>query len=392
MARLVQGAAGGILNPQVSGLIQEMFSGRERGRAFGMLGATIGFSTALGPIVGGTIISALGPDAGWRWIFFVNLPIAVVAVVLARRWLPAPHRVSSARLDLDPVGVVLLGAAVLALLLPLVETGRGSGTGDGSAAGAPATIPWWVALVGAVLAAVFIAWERRYTRRGGSPLVDLDLFRVPGYSSGAVVGLIYFGGVTGIFFVLTIYFQEALGYTPLLAGLAVTPFAAGSAVAAAAGGYLVGRFGRLLVTIGLATVLLGLVVVDLVLARVSGPTLGWALAAPLLVAGLGSGLVISPNVTLTLAAVPVPRAGTAGGLLQTGQRIGTAAGIALIGAVYFAVSAGHDSTSGAVWALRVAAALVAVALVASAIDLRGRRRPAQAARDDDEVGEGVAGA
>jgi EmrB/QacA subfamily drug resistance transporter len=399
VARLVQGAAGGILNPQVSGLIQEMFAGRERGRAFGMLGATIGISTAVGPIIGGTIISALGPDAGWRWIFFVNLPIAVVAVVLARSWLPAPHRVSSGRLDLDPVGVVLLGAAVLALLLPLVETGRGSGTGDGSAAAAaPATIPWWVAIIGAVLAAVFIAWERGYTRRGGSPLVDLDLFRVPGYSSGAVVGLIYFGGFTGIFFVLTIYFQQALGYTPLLAGLAVTPFAAGSAVAAAAGGYLVGRFGRLLVTIGLTTVLAGLVVVDLVLARVSGPALGWALAAPLLVAGLGSGLVISPNVTLTLAAVPVPRAGTAGGLLQTGQRIGTAAGIALIGAVYFAVSAGSDSTSGAVWALRVAAALVAVALVASAVDLRARRRPvqaaraAQAARDDEEVGEGVTGA
>ena len=392
VARLVQGAAGGVLNPQVSGLIQEMFAGRERGRAFGMLGATIGISTAVGPIVGGAIISALGPEAGWRWIFFVNLPIAVVAVVLARRWLPTPQRVSSARLDLDPVGVVLLGAAVLALLLPLVETGRGSGTDDGSAAaGTPATIPWWVAVIGAVLAAVFIGWERRYTRRGGSPLVDLDLFRVPGYSSGAVVGLIYFGGFTGIFFVLTIYFQEALGYTPLLAGLAVTPFAAGSAVAAAAGGYLVGRFGRLLVTIGLATVLVGLVVVDLVLARVSGPSLGWALAAPLLVAGLGSGLVISPNVTLTLAAVPVPRAGTAGGLLQTGQRIGTAAGIALIGAVYFAVSAGDDSTSGAVWALRVAAALVAVALIASAIDLRARRRPPQAARDE-EVGEGVAGA
>ena len=170
VARLVQGAAGGILNPQVSGLIQEMFAGRERGRAFGMLGATIGISTAVGPIVGGTIISALGPDAGWRWIFFVNLPIAVVAVVLARRWLPAPHRVSSGRLDLDPVGVVLLGAAVLALLLPLVETGRGSGTGDGSAAAAaPATIPWWVAVIGAVLAAVFIAWERATPAAAAAP-------------------------------------------------------------------------------------------------------------------------------------------------------------------------------------------------------------------------------
>ena len=386
VARLVQGAAGGILNPQVSGLIQQMFSGRERGRAFGMLGATIGISTAVGPIVGGTIISVLGPDAGWRWIFFVNLPIAVVAVVLARRWLPEPHRASSTRLDLDPVGVVLLGSTVLALLLPLVETGRGSGRSGGTSA----SIPWWVAVIGALLAAAFVGWERRYTRRGGSPLVDLDLFRVPGYSSGATVGLIYFGGFKGIFFVLTIYFQDALGYTPLLAGLAVTPFAAGSAVAAWVGGYLVGRFGRLLVTVGLSTVLGGLVVVDLVLAHVSGPTLGWALLLPLLVAGLGSGLVISPNVTLTLAAVPVPRAGTAGGLLQTGQRIGTAAGIALIGAVYFAVSAAQGSTRGAVWALRVAAGLVAVALVASGLDLRARRRPDQPTRDDGAEGAGAA--
>jgi MFS family permease len=111
---------------------------------------------------------------------------------------------------------------------------------------------------------------------------------------------------------------------------------------------------------------------------------------PLLIAGLGSGLVISPNVTLTLASVPVPRAGTAGGLLQTGQRIGTAAGIALIGAVYFGVSVGQGSTKGAVWALRVAAALVAVALVASAIDLRARRRPGQPTRDED--GDGAADA
>ncbi|TQM62933.1 MFS transporter [Humibacillus xanthopallidus] len=386
VARLVQGAAGGILNPQVSGLIQQMFSGRERGRAFGMLGATIGISTAVGPIVGGLIINALGPDAGWRWIFFVNLPIAVVAVILARRWLPAPRRARSARLDLDPVGVVLLGGTVLALLLPLVETGRGSGP-SGSRSGA---IPWWVAMIGLVLAAAFIAWERSYTRRGRSPLVDLDLFRVPGYSPGATVGLIYFGGFTGIFFVLTIYFQDALGYSPLLAGLAVTPFAAGSAVAAAIGGYLVGRFGRLLVTAGLTTVLVGLVVVDLVLAHVSGPQLGWALLVPLLVAGLGSGLVISPNVTLTLAAVPVKRAGTAGGLLQTGQRIGTAAGIALIGAVYFAVSATHDSTRGAVWALRVAAGLVAVALLASGLDLRSRRRQPQPTRDDEDEAAGDA--
>ncbi|MEO7752643.1 MAG: MFS transporter, partial [Terracoccus sp.] len=289
--------------------------------------------------------------------------VAVGAVVLARLWLPAPPESSSrSRLDLDPVGVVLLGLAVLALLLPLVETGRGS----------QSSVPWWIALVGAAMVVAFWAWERAYTSRGRSPLVNLDLFSVPGYPSGAAVGALYFAGFTGIFFVLTIYFQETLGYTPLLAGLAITPFAAGSAVTAAVGGRLVNRFGRSLVTVGLLTVLLSLVVVDVVLGIVTGSATGWALAAPLLVAGLGSGLVISPNVTLTLADIPVERAGTAGGLLQTGQRIGTAAGIALIGAVYFA----HLTSSGegAAVALRVAAAIVAVALVASVADLRSRRR------------------
>ncbi len=366
VARLVQGAAGGILNPQVSGLIQELFRGRERGRAFGMLGATIGISTAVGPIVGGLIISALGPATGWRWIFFVNLPVAVGAVMLARLWLPAPKpRSEKSRLDLDPVGVVLLALAVVTLLLPLVENGRG---------GTP-SVPWWVALIGLGLTGVFVQWERVYTRRGRSPLVDLALFRVPGYSPGAAVGTIYFAGFTGIFFVLTIYFQQGLGYTPLLAGLAVTPFAAGSAVSAAVGGNLVDRFGRVLVTAGLITVLVGLVATDIVLGLVSGPALGWALAGPLLVAGVGSGIVISPNVTLTLADIPVARAGTAGGLLQTGQRIGTAAGIALIGAVFFASKGadGPGGPSGATSSLRVAAVLVFVALVASLLDLRGRR-------------------
>ncbi len=380
VARLVQGAAGGILNPQVSGLIQQLFRGPERGRAFGLLGATIGISTAVGPVVGGVILDGLGEQSGWRWIFFVNLPIAVAAVVLAMRWLPDPPvRDHSRRIDADPVGVALLGAGVLGILLPVVETGRGG-----------AGVPWWVAVVGLAFLGAFFGWERSYTRRGRSPLVDLALFRVPGYASGAAVGTIYFAGFTGIFFVLTIFFQERLGYTPLLAGLAVTPFAAGSAVTSAIGGRLVSRFERSLVTGGLVIVLVGIIAVDVVLATVHDSSLGWWLAGPLLVAGIGSGLVISPNITLTVAKVPVERAGTAGGLLQTGQRIGTAAGIALIGAVFYsgvAAGAGLDASA----ALRVAAALVAVALLASALDLRGRRRrEGRAAGAPDAGGRGSA--
>ncbi|MGO4598860.1 MFS transporter [Terrabacter sp. 2RAF25] len=363
VARLAQGAAGGILNPQVSGLIQQLFRGAERGRAFGLLGATIGISTAVGPVVGGLLLDALGPQSGWRWIFFVNLPVAAAAVVLAMRWLPEPaNRVRGRRIDVDPVGVVLLGAGVLGVLLPVVESGRGAGS-----------VPWWVALVGVAFVAAFLAWERRYTDTGGEPLVDLSLFRVPGYPSGATVGTIYFGGFTGIFFVLTIHVQQQLNYSPLLAGLTVTPFALGSAVTSALGGRLVSRYGRLLVTVGLVVVLVGVIAVDLTVAAVDGADLGWWLVAPLLVAGIGSGLVISPNITLSVDGVPVERAGTAGGLLQTGQRIGTAMGVALVGAVFYsgAVGTGRLDPGGA---LKVCAVLVTVALAASAFDLRNRRR------------------
>jgi EmrB/QacA subfamily drug resistance transporter len=369
-ARLLQGIGGGLLNPQVSGLIQTLFRGSERARAFGMLGATIGISTAVGPIAGGVILSLLGADAGWRWIFFVNLPVAVAAVVLALRWIPAAETREGARSrqDLDPVGVVLLGAGVLALLLPLVESGRGS---------SPSAVPGWVAAIGAALLSLFVLWERRYTATGHTPLVDLRLFRLPGYASGAVVATVYFSGFTGIFFVLTIYLQQGLGYSALLAGLAVTPFAAGSAVMSAVGGRLVTRFGRSLVTLGLLLVVVGLVATDTVLSTVDGPRTGWYAALPLLLAGLGSGMVISPNITLTLADVPVARAGTAGGVLQTGQRIGTAAGIALVGTVFFA-AVDDGASSAAALALRVATGLVLLSLVASLADVWLRRRSAAA--------------
>ena len=365
-ARLLQGVGGGLLNPQVSGLVQELFRGAERGHAFGLLGATIGLSTAVGPIAGGLILQAFGADTGWRWVFFVNLPIAVTAVVLALRWLPPPAARHGPRESLDPVGVVLLGTAVLALLFPLVEAGQRGGGG----------VPPWLALVGAALLAGFVAWERWYAARGRSPLVDLRLFGLHGYASGATVATVYFSAFTGIFFVLTIYFQRGLGYSPLMAGLAVTPFAVGSAVTSFVGGRLVSRFGRALVTLGLGVVVVGLAATDLVLALVEGSGSGWYTAVPLLVAGVGSGAVISPNITLTLAEVPVDRAGTAGGVLQTGQRIGTAAGIALVGTVFFAQLQQRPAHLAASGALVVATGLSVLALLTSALDLRTRRRAA----------------
>jgi EmrB/QacA subfamily drug resistance transporter len=366
VARLVQGIGGGMLNPQVSGLIQELFRGAERGRAFGMLGTVIGISTAVGPVLGGVIIGALGVDAGWRWIFFVNIPIGAAAVLLSLRLLPAPHAAEGARgHDLDLVGVALLGASVLGILFPLVQEQQWHGN-----------TKWALLVLGLALMAVFVAWERRYAARGREPLVDLSLFSLPGYAPGTTLALVYFAGFTGIFFVLTLFFQIGLGYSALLAGLAVTPFAGGSAVTAAVGGRFVTRTGRSMVVGGLLLVVVGLVLTDVMLVlHGDGHAAAWWTAGPLLLAGVGSGLVISPNQTLTLAHVPVQRAGSAGGVIQTGQRLGTAAGIALIGSVYFAtLSSSHgDDARAAGYGLRIAAGLTSVALVIGVIDVLRNR-------------------
>lgn len=362
-ARLVQGVGGGIINPQVSGLIQQLFQGAERGRAFGRLGTTIGVSTAIGPVLGGGILAVVGPEDGWRWVFLVNLPIGVLAVLLSLRYL-SPRRDKEPARDLDPVGALLLGAGVVGLLWPLV-----------SEQWEPVDLALLVA--GAALLGVFAWWERRLDARGATPMVRLSLFRVPGYASSALLGLAFFSGFTSIFFVLTLYLQNQLGYTPLQAGLAITPFALGSVVTSSIGGRAVSTRGRQVVVVGLVLVVVGVVATDVLLALAGGsPATGWWIAAPLLVAGLGSGLVISPNQTLALEHVPVQQAGAAGGVLQTGQRLGSAVGIALAGALYFAGAASGDTAAGVTHGLRATVALLVVALALGVVDLVRRRRSA----------------
>jgi MFS family permease len=353
-----------VVNPQVSGLIQQLFRPAERARPFGLLGATIGISTAVGPLLGGVLIHAFGAETGWRWIFFINIPIGAAAIVLGWKWIPASRPAEHGKESLDPVGVVLLGLGVLLVLLPLVQEREWQG---------PAK--WLLLLAGLAVLAGFLAWERRYATRG-TPLIELNLFRVRSYGLGALIGLLYFAGFTTIFFIYTLYLQSGLRYSALAAGVAITPFALGSAAAAALGGRVVNRYGRPLVALGLALVAAGLAGTVVALELVPGPDGGWAAAVPLLVAGVGSGLVISPNQTLTLAEVPVERAGSAGAVLQTGQRIGTAIGIAVVGAVFFnrLAATGNDWSSALRTALLVTIGLVLVALTAALADVSAARR------------------
>ena len=364
IARLVQGAAGGMLNPQILGLIQALFHGPERGKAFGLFGAVVGLSTAIGPLLGGLIIEVAGAEDGWRWVFFVNVPIGLAALVFARKYLPRDLPSGPAQ-SLDLIGVLLLAATLLSVLLPLVERESSSGT------------PWWFMLAAPVLLVLFVLWERRYRDRGRQPLVDIRLFGIGSYSFGSALGMVYFAGFTSIFFVLALYLQHGLGYSPLLAGLSMTPFAIGSAVSSAASGRLVHRFGRSLVVLGLVAALAGLVLTDVLLGAGFGRMAGAVAAPALLLAGIGSGAVISPNQTVTLSEVDSASGGTAAGVQQTGQRLGTAIGTATASGLFFSsvTEGGWDAAIST--GLLVAVGFVALALliaVAEQLVVTRRRR------------------
>jgi EmrB/QacA subfamily drug resistance transporter len=362
VARLLQGLVAGLVTPQNGGLIQDLFRGAERGRAFGLLGATIGLSTAAGPVIGGLILGLAGGPDGWRWVFLVNLPFGLLTLVLALLLVPrTPKRSTGA--DIDYVGILLLGIAVLCLMFPVVLSDSGG-----------IQRFWWLFLVAVPLGWAFLRWEQRRVAEGRAPLVHMSLFtRTPGYPSGATIGTVYFCGFSGLWLVLAVYFQTSVGLTPLESGLAVTSFSIGSAVSAWIAGRLVARWGRWVTITGLLLVVVGLGAVAVLGFVVAQGSLMLAIQLPMLLAGVGGGAVISPNTTLTLACVPSDMSGVASGVLQTGQRLGSAVGTALLAAVFHAVATtSGDPETGFSIAMVTAVFLVLVALVLAILEERGR--------------------
>ena len=323
-ARAVQGLAGGIFFTTITALIQLMFTARERGRAFAILGATIGFSTALGPLAGGLIIQAFGAESGWRLVFMVNIPVGILAVIAAAVVLPGGAE--NAGGGADWLGLVLLTAGLVALLTPLIE-------------GQQENWPWWTYASmagGTALIALFALGERRLEKTHGNPLVPPRLFRHRAFTGGVVLALVYFAAFTSIFFTIALLWQVGLAHTALQSGLVAMPFAIGSIIGASQSDTLAVRFGRNVLVVGLGMVAVGITAVWLVLA-LCPPTEynGWQLLAPLFVAGIGSGLFIAPNASFIVATVERADAGAASGVIGTMQRIGSAIGIAVIGTVLF---------------------------------------------------------
>ena len=362
--RVVQGLAGGIFVPAVTAFIQLLFPGPVRGKAFAIMGAVIGVSSALGPIAGGLIIQAFGETSGWRLVFGVNLPIGVATLVAAALLLPKKQSSEAVvRAGIDWVGLFLLTAGLVALLVPLIE-GQDRGW------------PLWTYLTlvaGGLLIVAFAFWELRYTKRGNIPLVPPHLFSHPSFTGGVILALVYFAAFTSIFFTLSILWQTGLGHTALESGVVSIPFAVGSIFASARSNQLAQRLGRTVLVIGTALVTVGLVWLWLIL-RYSDPAslTHWDLLLPLFIAGLGNGAFIAPNAQFIIATVDRSEAGAASGVVSTMQRIGSAVGIAVIGSVLFGsltitgpdtVASGFTDAAASAMAVSAAFSLAALLLV-----------------------------
>lgn len=371
-SRIAQGFAAGVLMPQVLGLVQQLFQGRERGQAFGIFGAVIGLSTAFGPTIGGFLVGVGGDDFGWRLLFAMNVPLGVAAFVMAFRLLPRAQDNSGAVRDFDLLGTALLGATTFSLMLPFVLT-TGTETDD------PARWWWLMAALGAGV--LFVLWEKTYLARGKVAIIDFELFRISSFRNGILISSFYFAALPATFIVLTLFLQRGLGFSPVVAGMVTIPFALVSAYTSYRSGKVVHKRGRPLVVVGLLAVLAGFGLVVLASVTIPDPFMPWAVAVAMTLAGAGGGAVISPNQTLMLEDIPVHQGGLAGSLAQVGQRIGTAIGLAAALSVFFFVLADeaneplsvayHDAFA---IALTVVVGLVALALVFALLDTKVRER------------------
>jgi len=286
--------------------------GRERGTAFGIWGATIGAAVAIGPLVGG----ALTEWAGWRWIFFVNLPIGAACLVAGARVLHESRDEGHGGFDI--AGQVILSAGLFAFVLGLLR-GNDWGWSSGRVVGL---------LVGSAVALIVFGLVEL---RQEQPMFDVRLFRVPAFTGAQVVAFTISSSMFAMFLYFTLYLQNILRYSPLQAGLRFLPLSMISFFVAPATGRLVGRVPvRILLGTGMTLITVALYLMHGV--KVSS---GWTtLLAGFLVGGIGIGMVNPPLATTAVSVVPVQRAGMAAGVNNTFRQVGIATGIAGLGAIF----------------------------------------------------------
>ncbi|MCX4906275.1 MFS transporter [Streptomyces sp. NBC_00878] len=383
-ARILQGGMAALMVPQVLSIVHATFPAHERGKVFGLFGAVVGLGAVMGPLLGALLTEWNLFGLEWRPIFLINLPVGIAGLVLGRKFITeskAPHA-----LKLDLVGVALVTLGLLMLLYPLIR-------------GRELDWPTWgyVSMAGAlVVFAALVAYEKRKTARDGSPLVELSLFKVKSFAAGIAVQTV-FGVSLGIFFLVwTLYMQFGLGWRPLRAGLTGVPFSIAVSVAAGISVQkLVPRFGRKVLQAGALTMAAGVLLYIWESERYGLSIASWQMALPLVVMGVGMGLIVAPLTDAILSEVPREHSGSASGLINTVQQMGNALGLALVSVVFFGTMSDHLPAPeiGPAYVDAFQHALVWVAVVMTAIFLLMfalPKRPAQQVEGAEATEELVA--
>ena len=364
--RGVQGIGGAIMFATSLALINQAFPPRERGTAFGIWGATTGAAVAIGPLVGGALTTGID----WRWIFFVNVPIGVVAVFASVFRLQESRDPRNRKIDWP--GLVTLSGSLGLLVYALL---RGNDKGWSN----PLILGFF--LGAALLMAAFLAIQARSPRS----MVDLELFKIPAFTGAQIVAFAISSSIFSLFLYLTLYLQNVLGFSALQAGLRLLPVSILAFVLAPIAGRLSSVFPvRVLMGAGMALVGVGVLLM-------SGltPSATWtALFAGLAVAGAGVGMTNPPLASTAIGVAPRERAGMASGVNNTFRQVGIATGIATLGAIFqshvrSSLSASLAGTPGATHARQIAQGVSSGAIrqVLARVPPAFRGRVAHAARE-----------
>ncbi len=323
LARAVQGVGGAIMFATSLALIANAFVGKDRGTAFGIYGAVIGGAVAVGPLIGGAITSGIG----WRWIFFVNVPIGVVAILITFAKIAESKDPRSRRVDW--VGFVTFSASLFALVFALV---RGNDLGWSS-----------TTIVGLLVAAVVLMLAFFVNEaRTNDPMLDLGLFRIPAFAGLSVVAFTLAASIFAMFLYLTLYIQDNLGYGPFPAGLRFLPMTLVTFFVAFFAGRLTVRVqSRLLLGVGML-----IVAGSLFLMGTTDPNSTWTVLLPgFILGGLGIGIVNPVLASGAVSVVQPQRSGMASGANNTFRQVGIATGIAVLGAVFQSQIVSHTSAA-----------------------------------------------
>jgi EmrB/QacA subfamily drug resistance transporter len=311
--RAIQGLGGAMMMPNTLSIIANVFPPEERGKAMGFWGAVSGFSLAIGPSLGGVLVDA----ASWRWIFFINVPIGIILLGMALKFVPESTDPGSVK-QIDYPGVAVLTGSLFCLTFALIE-GQKYGWTSGLILGLFAAT-----VVGL---AAFVLIQRRQLQ----PLMQLSLFRNRTYSVTNVVGLILSFAMMGVFFLLPVFLQAILGYSAIKAGLVMTPLAAVVIVSSPSAGTLSDRIGpKWLMFSGMLVTAVGFYLTM----RAMVADASWTgLVLPFAVSGFGIGMVMPVMTSAVMGSVPVEKAGQASGVISSMRQIGSVLGIAVMGAV-----------------------------------------------------------